>query len=119
MTLPGSIVIAGHTFAIEVVDDSGAALSRNQKPHAIGILDEGRGRIAIRGNGELSDDQTRDTLLHEIIHGVLTLAYLDEESDVFRTGRQSERVVEALATHLLDTLRRNPELVRYLMDGAW
>jgi hypothetical protein len=79
-----------------------------------------RGRIRIRGGAEESEHNIREITLHEVIHAVLTLTEHDtHEKDVYRTQRAGERVVELLAIHLLDTVRRNPELVRYLMDGAW
>lgn len=115
MAPPASVVIAGHPIAIEVVDDPGEALARDLAGHTIGMIDIERGRMRIRGGGEQSPTNTREVVLHEVIHGVLSCAYLDAQKDVFRNERMGERVVEALGTGLLDTLRRNPELVAYLV----
>jgi hypothetical protein len=118
--LPASIVVAGHPFRLELVDDPNAALDRHQKKgDPIGIANVQTGVIRVRGGGENQPHNIRDTVLHEVVHAVLTMGYLDEAADVFKTERMAERVVEVLGTHLLDTLRRNPELVRYLMDDAW
>lgn len=114
MSLPQRVVIAGHPFRLELVDDPNAALDRHEKAGAIGITNVQMGVIRLRGGGENQPHNVRDTVLHEVIHTVLSLGYLDGQQDVFKNGRQAERVVEVLSTHLLDTLRRNPELVAYL-----
>lgn len=56
---------------------------------------------------ELGFDGLRDTLLHELLHALLVTLELD--------GKKEERIVLALAPLLLDTLRRNPKLVRFLL----
>lgn len=113
--IPERIVIAGHSFDVRLVTDPTEGLHRHGDRHKIGITDVEVGRIVVRGGPEESDHNVRDTTLHEVIHGILSMVYLDEQADVFKSPRMAERVVEALATHLLDTMRRNPELVAYLM----
>lgn len=58
------------------------------------------------------DDITADTLLHEILHAIWSVvggaAY--EEAD-------EERIVSMLTGTLLDTLKRNQKLARYLFDN--
>ena len=57
-------------------------------------------------------DQKADTLLHEVLHAIWEQTPLrSRESD------EQEEVVVALAAPLLDTLRRNPRLVEYLIGG--
>lgn len=111
---PAQIVVAGHPFRIELVNDVNAALDRHAKNGAIGTINVQTGVIRLRGGGENQPHNVRETVLHEVIHAVLSLAYLDEQVDVFKNPRMAERVVEVLGTHLLDTLRRNPALVDYL-----
>lgn len=48
------------------------------------------------------------TLLHEVLHGCLNPVNKDND----------EELVNALSHVLLDTLRRNPELVKFLMAGT-
>lgn len=119
MTPPATIVIAGHTFRIELVANPDENLGPDPTKGEVGRTEMARGLMRIRNDDHMSEHNVRDTVLHETIHAVLSMAYLDQEKDVFRTARDGERVVEALGTNLLDTLRRNPDLVRYLMDGAW
>lgn len=114
--MPTSIVVAGHTFDVRVVTDPTEGLHRQSDRHKIGITDVEAGRIVVRGGIEQSVHNVRDTLLHEVIHAVLSLTSLDGQTDVFKTDRMSERVVEVLTIHLLDTMRRNPELVAYLTE---
>lgn len=60
---------------------------------------------------EQHPEQERDTLLHEAVHMLLRLLDLE--------GRKAdERFVNAFTTGLLDTLRRNPGLTRYLFGEA-
>lgn len=118
MNPPARVVVAGYPYEIELVTDPNIALDRHMKPSTFGVALMGAGRIRLRSQPESSPHNQRDTLLHELIHIVLTFGgYLDGEKDVFKTDRMAERVVDVLATHLLDTFRRNPALVAYLMEG--
>lgn len=58
----------------------------------------------------ISDDQAehrqRQTLVHEILHGLIGLGDAG--------CKHEEHIVEVLSVLLLDTLRRNPHLVSYL-----
>lgn len=54
-------------------------------------------------------DQLADTLLHEVIHACLQPLFgMDDDTE--------EAFVRTLSPGLLDTLRRNPELVAFLMN---
>lgn len=61
-----------------------------------------------------SRDVERDTVLHELLHAVwkmsvLHLDYPDDEQD-----SKGEAIIQTLAPRILELLRRNPDLVRYL-----
>lgn len=61
-----------------------------------------------------SADVERDSLLHELLHAIwkqsgLHLEYPDDETD-----SKGEAMIQLLAPRLLELLRRNPTLVRYL-----
>jgi hypothetical protein len=101
--LPKSILICGQRFTVEI-------LPAKDMPG----LDDAFGasrliRQSIQLRADQGPDQQRDTLLHETIHMVAQL--VDVEGKKF-----DERTVNVLATQLLDTLRRNPDLVAYLME---
>ena len=57
-------------------------------------------------------DQEADTVLHETLHACFTVAGISERM----TDTLAEETINALSPLLLDTLRRNPELVAYLLD---
>lgn len=55
----------------------------------------------------------RETLLHEVLHAVFHNVGLSE-----RFGEKTEeQVVRSLSPALFDLLRRNPDLVSYLVGG--
>jgi hypothetical protein len=116
---PRQIIVAGHSYRIEVVDSPLEGLGRHTGPQSVGHAMLGAGIIRLRGGPESSPMNQRDSLLHEAIHATLELyGYLGQgETDVFRSPRMHERVIEVLGTGLLDVFRRNPDLVAYLMEG--
>lgn len=59
----------------------------------------------------------RDTLLHELLHACCDLAAMQAGGGdaVFEDDDHEERCVRALTPWLLDALRRNPDLVTYLL----
>ena len=65
-------------------------------------------QLRIRVDSEMSLQQTRDTLLHEIIHAI--------EKELGLT--MSEKTVKQLSTTLLAVLRGNPSLMTFLLSEA-
>lgn len=113
MTLPAAVQIGPHRYDVQCDADATVAL-RELAPDRIGSSDAGALRIQIAHH--LHPSQQQDTLLHEILHMLLhqlglqpSLANASHDDDV------EERVVHALAPALLDLLRRNPDLVAYLV----
>lgn len=58
-------------------------------------------------------DKEREVVLHEVLHGVMTAANLAWDDD-----NDEERIVRSISGPLLDTLRRNPQLVKYLTTNT-
>jgi hypothetical protein len=116
---PDRIVIAGHPFRVEVVASPVEGLGRHAVGNSVGHAMLGAGIIRLRAGDESQPMNQRDSLLHEAIHATIDLyGYLGQgETDVWRTPRMFERVIEVLGTGLLDVLRRNPDLVEYLTDA--
>jgi hypothetical protein len=52
----------------------------------------------------------RELLLHEVLHACVAASSLDVPLD------QEEPLVAAIAPRLLEALRQNPALIRYLLD---
>lgn len=68
--------------------------------------------VRITVNPARPEQVQRDTLLHEVLHAIGALTGLRAELG----DEAEERVVSRLGSALLDTLRRNPELVEYLLS---
>jgi hypothetical protein len=80
-----------------------------------------RTRIELRA--DLAPTRLRSVLWHEILHAVWEVACLPSGLGVAFPGTTikdvDETIVEALSGRTLDVIRRNPELMRYLMrEGA-
>jgi hypothetical protein len=73
-------------------------------------------RIEISTGG--GPDNTRTTVLHEILHQCLRVTGCDPDADAKASLEDiEERAVTAMAGPLLATLRDNPELVDYLLSA--
>lgn len=68
---------------------------------------------AIVLHGEQSPARAADSMLHEVAHACLDVA--DHASD--DEAEHDERVIRTLTPTLIDTLKRNPALVGYLLPG--
>ena len=92
---PDTIVVGPHSYALRfaplVADDE----------DLFGHADHRAATIVCRTN--MSRSQQQDTVLHEVLHCALV-----------QTTHDNEKLVWQLAPILLDTLQRNPQLVRYL-----
>lgn len=86
---------------VEVVEDSDALHDEDR----VGDYMEQRQRIRYSRNQ--TDDQLRDTVLHEVIHVVEQCMQLDLE----------EQQVAGLATGLYAVFRDNPEFIRWLGES--
>lgn len=114
MDLPDKVQVGAYSIDIEV----------NPKK----LLDEGNDRGEVIAGlatleeqlitlGEYPDDYTADSLLHEILHICLRVSSCNINDEVAKDNVYDveERIVSALTGILLDTLRRNPQLIRYLL----
>jgi len=75
---------------------------------AEGFSDHGSCIIVI--NPTLCQSQTQATLLHEVLHCVWKLGGWSEPMP----GIKEEDIIVRMESGLLDTLRRNPDLLGYL-----
>jgi hypothetical protein len=106
MNLPAKIQIGPLSFS--VTDDK---VEHNQA--VVDDLDATYGRIQYaQGKIVLDPDQNeghrRYVLLHEVLHGCWHIGD--------RSHKNDEKAIRALTGPLLDVLRRNPDLVAYLMS---
>jgi len=65
------------------------------------------GKVLLAETG--SPDYAAETLLHEVLHALIFASGLDLDD-------REEDTCSALAPLLLDTLRRQPDLLAYLLD---
>ena len=102
MTFPSAVTVGPVTFTI-------------QPDHALtnatqcwGHIDYARQAITIDPVG--GDDHIAVTVLHELLHAHFHLGGIGDRDN-------GEQTITKLSPLLLDTLRRNPGLVAYLIGG--
>ena len=111
MKAPKKIQIGPYNFEVSI--DRAAmndAKVESENIDAIGLCFPSQQILFV--DPELAPDITKETLLHEVLHGIFYTASL---GNAFSQD-QEEQIVSGFSVTLLDTLRRNPELVRYLLD---
>jgi hypothetical protein len=116
MKLPETFTVLGQTVAVEAVGDGSPIWADGHEHHAyqvLGSYERSRQSVKVRTEG-ISEDQVRETVLHEALHAVINMggfiAYLHGDDD--------EVFVKAITPQLLDFLRSNPKVVRFLLQGA-
>lgn len=76
-----------------------------------GLLDTDTRTIVIDGTRSAAGQQ--ETVLHEVLHGIIDLTNLRAGDD-----GEEEKLVSAIAPWLLLVLRENPKLVEYITGPA-
>lgn len=122
MNLPSVVQVGPYTFAI--VCSKQAILEEDAKDLAFKLAsddesDSSVGRFLdlqqqILLDPDQKEDMMADTLLHEILHAIYYTSALKE---IELRDLNEEQLVGILTPILLDTLRRNPEVVNYLMNS--
>jgi hypothetical protein len=102
MVMPNSVVVAGQTFSVSM--EPMVFLQDANHPNAVGRMNEMNQTIRLAN--ELGPDALRETFLHEVLHVARGLSALPVR----------EREVTAMGSILVDTLRRNPKFVAWLME---
>jgi hypothetical protein len=99
--MPTAVIVAGQRFEIATMPRRELG---SEKPDAVGWMSATR--QSIRLANELGPDALRETLFHEVLHAIGELAALHNK----------ERQVLVMAVQILDVLRRNPDLSRWLLE---
>jgi hypothetical protein len=107
MKLPRRIHIGPFRYVLRVFKRGHAELKSRNGANCLGTIDYDRGAIAIEA-GQVPTTEAH-TLLHEVVHGILVASELTRENS-------SEKLVNGLATLLLQVLLDSPGLLEYL-DG--
>jgi hypothetical protein len=112
MKPPRTVKVGVHTY--KVVADKAAidALSASSGEGKLGECDSSALTITI--DPTMADTMEKETVVHELLHACCDLAGLQEDPGMDSAGE--ERVVRRLSPLILDVLRANPSLVRYLTE---
>lgn len=113
--LPTTVQIGAFVFSVDVDQDYMDEEAERRGQELSGMSEFEKQKITI-GEGQGPDIQA-DTTLHEIIHMCLRVVSCDLNSEIANEAFTDfeERVVGAVTGVLLDTLRRNPDMARYLL----
>jgi hypothetical protein len=107
---PESVIIGPYRYAI-TVDHEAMERLRNRGESGggnAGTADYHQLQITI--DGDMAAEMIADTLLHEIMHCCYRVSGLG------RGKITEEEAIEHMTPVLLDTLRRNPAVTRYLLE---
>lgn len=99
-------------FTYEVVVDQ-AAIDREgveEGDSRVGSCDLDGQRIIV--SPKLAKDQMKDTIWHEVLHGVSDQVGVSVELG----SENEERFIRRMATATLDLMQRNPKLLAYLTE---
>lgn len=109
---PARVVIAGQPFEILLVHGDEPALGlRSGGTKNVGRTVLHRQQVVL--DDRQAPDQLRQIALHEVVHACLQLTEAAPADD-----DEAERVVSTLAFMLLQVIRDNPELIRWLAERA-
>ena len=103
--LPRSITIGPFVYTVTDDDTAHAVAVKRDGVDTWGSISYGLGTIALEPNQNAA--HKRVALLHETMHGCWHLTDKQHADD--------EAAIRILAAPMLDMLRRNPDLVAYLM----
>ena len=109
---PKTIVVGPFTYSVTfdqaAIDAASVAADtslRGETDHAL---------LTIVVHPKLAAQQAVETLLHEVLHTVMTVAGITQD---FGDDKE-EQIVNRTSPLLLDVLRRNPSLVAYLVNAG-
>jgi hypothetical protein len=112
--IPAEIVVGPYRYRV-VVDQ--AAIDRAGQEARATLLGQHNPREgAIYLAPDLPDDLEAETLVHELLHTVFDAVGVGggDGDETLLDQTMEERLVRQCSPMLLDTLRRNPQLVAYL-----
>lgn len=108
MRLPEVIRVGPHRYKVGADRARMNDICRKESRDLLGHCNHWTLEITIEPT--LAGDQKAETLLHEVLHAVVTVTGLGDEWG----ADKEEAAVNRLSPVILDVLRRNPRLVAYL-----
>ena len=114
---PDSVVIGHQTFTVSYMTEDEWSEARWPE-EAAGVTQEHMGFIGLRMEHNLTENKLRERLLHEILHACWAVTNLTHLMDMDGgLPDDLEESVQLIQTPpLLQALRDNPALVKYLTD---
>lgn len=106
MKPPRTIDVGPYRLEVVVSETAIDRKSIERGAELIGRFEGDSQKITLSPN--LAFDMLRETLLHEILHGLLMPLELDD--------KEEERIILTLSPSLLDLFRRNPKLIRFILE---
>jgi hypothetical protein len=107
--MPTRVQVGAWRYKVDTSADAVLKMRAETSADCVGRVRHTEQTITIKP--EMAADQLRDTLLHEVLHAVHSFVGMDVADEC-----GCEEFVHRLCPTLLDTLRRNPDLVTYLME---
>ena len=108
--LPSTVRVGAYTFSIELDENRvNSQRVKENDSHLVGHIDLHAQKISICP--KQGPDALADTVLHEMLHACFMVSGAPGSSE------KEEKIVSILTPILLDTLRRNPDLVDYLVGN--
>ena len=99
MKIPTEVKVGPHIYRV-VVDEDRLLVDSGQLGHT------NKEKLIIAIEADQAPSQLADTLIHELVHAMLSSMGLDEGTE--------ERVANGLAPDILLLMQDNPELIKYL-----
>lgn len=109
---PASVIVGPYRYTITVDHDGMQRLISRGESGGGNVGTSDHHKLDITIDGAMAASMIADTLLHEIMHCCYRVSGLG-------TGKiTEEEAIEHLTAILLDTLRRNPAVARYLLENG-
>ena len=106
MPRPRKVKLSPHTFAVKYDDNLGAAAGLS------GMCDEQNTVIVIDPTFSLTIQ--RDSLLHEVTHGIWGQTSLDKDYPDHEPASEGEKIITTLAPRFLAFIQDNPAVIAWL-----
>lgn len=107
MTMPSAIQIGPLRYQVIATPEAYHAVVARTNTHFYGHIQDGSTTITL--DPDQVPDHARYALLHEVLHGCWHIS--DPPGETFT----EEQAIRVMCGPLLDTLRRNPDLVAWLV----
>jgi hypothetical protein len=110
--VPASVIVGPYRYTISVDHEAMERLISRGEAGGGNAGTVNHHKLQITIDGDMAASMIADTLLHEIMHCCYRVSGLS------RGKVTEEKAIEHMTPVLLDTLRRNPAVARYLLENG-